>query len=232
MAIHIQAKDGDIAEKVLLPGDPLRAKHIAETFLENAVCYNTIRGMLGYTGSYRGERISVQGTGMGMPSMSIYANELIQYGVRTMIRVGTCASLLESLQLRDLVIAQAACTDSGMNRDRFGSLSFAPIADFSLLRKAAEAAEKRGLRAVVGNVFTSDQFYDDRLAEKNRIMANHGVLAVDMETAELYVLAAKHGRKALTVMTVSDSFVTGEKCSGEERQLSFNSMIELALAIL
>jgi purine-nucleoside phosphorylase len=230
---HNSACKGDIAPAVLLPGDPLRAKYIAGNFLENAVCYNEIRGMLGFTGTYRGKRVSVQGTGMGSPSISIYANELMEhYEAETLIRVGTCGSIREDVHIKDIVIAVGASTDSGMNHDRFGNICFAPTASFELLLKAWEEAKAAGIKAVAADVFTSDKFYDDRLVSKRELMTAYGVAAMDMETCELYTLAARHGRKALSLLTVSDHLITGEKCSTEERQTSFNSMIELALEIL
>lgn len=230
---HNEASAGDIADRVLLPGDPLRARYIAETFLEGAVCYNSVRGMYGFTGSYKGKRVSVQGTGMGMPSMHIYASELMQvYGARRLIRVGTCGSLKAGVELKDVVIAMAAATDSNMNRDRFGSISFAPAADFQLLKAAYETAQAAHIKAVVSTIFTSDQFYDDHGAEKNKLMADYGVAAVDMETCELYTLAAKYGVQALTMLTVSDHLITGERCSAKERQTSFDDMIRIALEII
>ncbi|MGI6069220.1 MAG: purine-nucleoside phosphorylase [Blautia sp.] len=230
---HNAAEAGAIAEKVLLPGDPMRAKFIAENFLEDAVCYNTVRGMLGYTGTYQGKRVSVQGTGMGMPSMHIYASELMAvYGAKRLIRVGTCGSLKEELHLKDVVIAIAATTDSNMNRDRFGSISYAPAASFELLNAAYDQAMASGVKAVVSNIFTSDKFYDDRSKEKNALVASYGVAAVDMETCELYTLAAKHGVEALTMLTVSDHLITGEKCTAKERQTTFNDMIKVALEIV
>lgn len=230
---HNAANPGDIADKVLLPGDPLRAKFIAENFLEDPVCYNEVRGMYGFTGTYKGKRVSVQGTGMGMPSMSIYANELMEfYGAKRLIRVGTCGSIHPDIKLKDVVIALGSCTDSNMNHDRFGSISFAPTASFSLLEAAYQLAVKEGMPAVVKNVFTSDKFYDDRIKEKTQLMADYGVAAVDMETCELYSLAAKHGVEALTLMTVSDSLVTGEACTPEERQTTFKDMMKIALEII
>lgn len=230
---HNAAGADEIAEKVLLPGDPMRAKFIAENYLEDAVCYNTVRGMLGYTGTYKGKRVSVQGTGMGMPSMHIYASELMEfYGAKRLIRVGTCGSLKEEIHLKDVVIAIASTTDSNMNRDRFGSISFAPAASFELLRDAYDQARKDGVKAVVSNIFTSDKFYDDRGKEKNALVASYGVAAVDMETCELYTLAAKHGAEALTMLTVSDHLLTGERCTAEERQTTFNDMIQVALQII
>ena len=199
---HNRAEVGDIAEKILLPGDPLRAKFIAENFLENAVCYNDVRGMYGYTGIYKGERVSVQGTGMGMPSMHIYANELMEvYKVKKLIRVGTCGSLREDVHLKDVVIAIGSTTDSNMNKDRFGSISFAPTASFSLLKRAYEIAMEEKVSAIVSNVFTSDKFYDDNAQQKNSLLASYGIAAVDMETCELYTLAAKHHTEALTMLT-------------------------------
>ncbi len=230
---HNQADAGQIAEKILLPGDPMRAKFIAENFLEDPVCYNEVRGMYGYTGSYKGKRVSVQGTGMGMPSMHIYASELMEvYGVKNLIRVGTCGGLKSTVHLKDVVIAMGASTDSNMNKDRFGSISFAPTASFELLQKAYEEARKQGVNSFVGNVFTSDKFYDDHGKEKNELMASYGVAAVDMETCELYTLAAKHGVNALTMLTVSDDLVTGERCTAEERQTTFQDMIRIALEIV
>lgn len=229
---HNNAAPGEIAEKVLLPGDPLRAKFIAENFLENAVCYNEVRGMLGFTGTYKGERVSVQGTGMGMPSMHIYASELMEvYGAKKLIRVGTCGSLREDVRLKDVVIAIGSTTDSNMNKDRFGSISFAPTASFQLLKRAYEIAGEKKIPAIVSNIFTSDKFYDDHAEEKNSLLASYGVAAVDMETCELYTLAAKHHAEALTMLTVSDHLVTGEKCTAQERQTSFNDMITIALEI-
>ena len=229
---HNNAAPGAIAEKVLLPGDPLRARFIAEHFLENAVCYNEVRGMLGFTGTYRGERVSVQGTGMGMPSMHIYANELMEvYGARKLIRVGTCGSLREDVHLKDVVIAIGSTTDSNMNKDRFGSISFAPTASFPLLKRAYEIAAEKKIPAIVSNIFTSDKFYDDNAEEKNSLLASYGIAAVDMETCELYTLAAKHHVEAPTMLTGSDHLVTGEKCTAQERQTSFNDMIRIALEI-
>ncbi len=230
---HNAAKAGDIASKVLLPGDPMRARFIAENFLEDAVCYNEVRGMLGYTGTYKGKRVSVQGTGMGMPSMHIYASELMEvYGAKQLIRVGTCGSLREGIELKDVIIAMTSTTDSNMNRDRFGSISFAPAASFDLLKKAYERAQADQVKAVVSNIFTSDKFYDDRGKEKNSLLASYGVAAVDMETCELYTLAAKYGTDALTMLTVSDNLLTGEKCTAEERQTTFQDMIKIALEII
>lgn len=229
MSVHIGAKQGDIAEAILLPGDPLRAKHIAETFLENPVCYNEVRGMLGYTGIYKGQRISVQGTGMGIPSISIYANELIrEYGVRKLIRVGTCGGMQAHVHVRDVILAQASCTDSSMNRHVFGGFDYSPIASFELLHAAYGEASARGLKLHVGNVFSSDMFYRDDKTFVQRLM-DYGVLGVEMETTALYTLAAKHGVQALAILTVSDHLITGEETTAQERQTTFNEMIEVAL---
>ncbi len=230
---HNSANVGDISDKILLPGDPMRAKYIAENFLEDISCYNEVRGMYGYTGYYKGKRVSVQGTGMGMPSMHIYANELMDvYGAKRLIRVGTCGSLREDVKLKDVVIAIGSTTDSNMNRDRFGSISFAPTADFFLLKNAYEESQKQGISAIVSNIFTSDKFYDDNGAQKNSLAAAYGIAAVDMETCELYTLAAKYHAQALTMLTVSDHLVTGERCTTEERQTSFQDMIKVALEII
>jgi purine-nucleoside phosphorylase len=228
MSIHIGAKKGDIADTILLPGDPLRAKYIAETFLENAVCYNEIRNILGFTGTYKGKRISVQGTGMGIPSISIYATELMKdYDVQNLIRVGTCGAIQKDVKVRDVILAMGASTDSQMNRKIFGAMDYAPIANFDLLKNAFEAGRDKGLNVKVGNVFSADLFYDEQ-AEHEK-WAQYGILAVEMETAALYTLAAKYGRKALAVLTVSDHILTGEATSAEERQTTFNDMIKVAL---
>jgi purine-nucleoside phosphorylase len=229
MSIHIAAKDGDIAEAILLPGDPLRAKYIAENFLENPVQYTAVRNIFGYTGLYKGKRVSTQGTGMGIPSISIYLNELFRdYGVRRAIRVGTAGSIQPGLKLRDLVIALSASTDSGANNIRFGGRNYAPSASFSLLKTAYDTAVSRGWEPKVGPVISSDMFYTEDPGEW-KLWARFGCLAVEMETAELYTLAAKYGREALTLLTVSDSLVTGEATSAEERQNTFTRMMEVAL---
>ncbi|MGP4072997.1 purine-nucleoside phosphorylase [Piscibacillus sp. B03] len=230
MSTHIGAKKGDIADTILLPGDPLRAKYIAETFLEDVTCYNEVRGMYGYTGTYQGKRISVQGTGMGVPSISIYVNELIQeYDVQNLIRVGSCGALQKDVKVRDVILAQTSTTDSQMNRMEFGGIDYAPGADFNLLKKAYEVGEERGLNLRVGNVFTSDSFYRDNAMELFQKLADYNVLAVEMETTALYTLAAKYNRNALSVLTVSDHILTGEETTAEERQTTFNDMIEVAL---
>lgn len=230
MSVHIGAKQGEIADKILLPGDPLRAKYIAETFLDNPVCYNEVRGMYGYTGTYKGERISVQGTGMGVPSISIYVNELIQsYDVKKLIRVGTCGALQKDVKVRDVILAQSSSSDSQMNRMVFGGIDYAPTADFNLLKKAYDTGIDKGLKLRVGNVFTSDSFYRDNAKELFQLLADYQVLAVEMEATALYSLAAKYGRQALAILTVSDHIITGEETTAEERQTTFNDMIEVAL---
>ena len=229
MSIHIAAKPGDIAETILLPGDPLRAKTIAETFFENPVCYNEVRGMYGFTGIYKGKRVSVQGTGMGMPSLSIYANELISsYGVKNLIRVGTCGAMQPDLGLRDVILAMSASSGSNMNRLRFKGMDYAPTANFELLRRAYEAAVRKGIPVKVGSILSHDVFYDED-PDAWKLWASFGTLAVEMEAAELYTLAAKFGVRALAVLTVSDSMVTKQLTSAEERQKSFTNMVEIAL---
>ncbi|MGH3362972.1 MAG: purine-nucleoside phosphorylase [Nocardioides sp.] len=231
MSTHIGAKPGEIAPTVLMPGDPLRARWIAETFLDDARCYNEVRGMYGYTGNWRGERVSVQGSGMGQPSMAIYANELFRdYDVQSVVRVGSCGALTDKLALRDLVIASGACTDSSMNRIAFEGLDYAPVADFGLLRAAYDAsADAAGDASVhVGLIFSSDSFYPAR-PELTTRMVDHGVLAVEMEASALYTLAAKHGRRALAICTVSDHIVTGEETTSQEREQTFGPMVEIAL---
>jgi purine-nucleoside phosphorylase len=215
-----------------MPGDPLRAKWIADTFLEDARCYTEVRGMYGFTGTWQGQRVSVQGSGMGQPSMAIYANELFtDYGVESVIRVGSCGALTERIAIRDIVIASGACTDSSMNRIRFEGLDYAPVADFGLLRAAYDAsASRRGDAAVhVGLIFSNDSFYSPRPDLIAR-MAEYGVLAVEMEASALYTLAAKHGRKALAICTVSDHIVTGEETTSQEREQTFGAMVEIALS--
>ncbi|WP_156288533.1 purine-nucleoside phosphorylase [Oceanobacillus salinisoli] len=230
MSVHIGAKKGEIADKILLPGDPLRAKFIAENFLEDVKQYNEVRGMLGFTGTYKGERVSVQGTGMGVPSISIYVNELIrEYDVQKLIRVGTCGALQKDVKVRDVILAQGATTDSQTNRLIFNGIDFAPLADFELLKNAYEIGNEKGLNLQVGNVFTSDSFYRDNGQEINELLASYQVLAVEMETTALYTLAAKYGRNALSVLTVSDHILTGEETTAEERQTTFNEMMEIAL---
>ena len=226
---HIAAARSDIAERILLPGDPLRAKHIAETFLEGAQQYTGIRNMLGFTGRYKGVPVSVQGTGMGIPSISIYVHELIQFfGVERLIRVGTCGAMHRDIRVRDVVIAQAASTDSSVIRNVFGgSINFAPIADYGLLSAAVAQAEKLSVPVKVGNVISVDRFYDDEI--DNSKLTRYGILAVEMEAAALYLIAAQFHRKALAIFTASNHLITGEECTAEERQTSFNDMIRIAL---
>jgi purine-nucleoside phosphorylase len=230
MSTHIGAEPGQIAPTVLLPGDPLRARWIAETFLEDATCYSEVRGMYGYTGTWRGTPVSVQGSGMGQPSMSIYVNELFrEYDVQRIIRVGSCGAVTEQVGLRDVVIASGACTDSSMNRLRFHGLDYAPVADFGLLRAAVEAAEGRDdVTSHVGLILSGDTFYNPR-EELVAPMVAHGVLALEMEASALYTLAASYGRKALAICTVSDHIVTGEETTSAEREQTFSPMVDIAL---
>jgi purine-nucleoside phosphorylase len=226
---HIQAGPGEIAEAILLPGDPLRAEQIATHFLTDAVCFNRVRGMLGFTGTYRGARVSVMGTGMGMPSISIYITELMRfYGVRTAIRVGSTGGLRDEVKLRDVVLAMSTHTNSNMISRYFDGITYAPTADFGLLRHAADLATERGLRAHVGPIFTSDSFYDDNL-DTFRKLGEHGTLAVEMEGAALYTIAARERARALVMATVSDHLLTHEVMSSEERQNGFMTMAQLAL---
>jgi purine-nucleoside phosphorylase len=232
MSTHIGARADQVAPYVLMPGDPLRAKWIAQTYLDDAECYTEVRGMLGFTGTYRGERVSVQGSGMGLPSLSIYANELLdEYGVRTIVRVGSCGALTEELALRDIVIASGACTDSSMNRIRFEGLDYAPVADFGLLRSAYDEALDRAMpvKTHVGLLFSSDSFYHPRPELTSRLV-EYGALAVEMEASALYTLAAKFKARALAICTVSDHIVTGEQTSSREREQTFTDMVEVALA--
>ncbi|MBP5443126.1 MAG: purine-nucleoside phosphorylase [Treponema sp.] len=228
MSTHINAPDGAIAEAVLLPGDPLRAKFIAETFLKDIHCYNEVRGMYGFTGTYNGKKVSVQGTGMGQPSISIYVNELFRfYGVQKAIRVGTCGAVHKDIALRDVILAQGACTDSAINTRRFKGMHYAPIADFSLLSTAHKKAVELGLNVKVGLCVSSDVFYDDD--ENWKLWAEYGALGIEMEASELYTLAAKYKRQALAILTVSDHILLGGQTTAEERQTSFTNMIKVAL---
>jgi len=230
VSVHLEARPGDIAQTVLLPGDPLRAKYIAETFLEDSRCYNEVRGMFGFTGTYKGKRISVQGTGMGVPSASIYAHELIyDYEAQTLIRVGTCGALERNIHVRDVIIAQAACYDSMILTSIPFGVTFTPVADFELLKRAYDYATENHLSVRVGNTYTSDRFYNDSPDTQSRL-ADLGVLAVEMETAALYALAAQAKIRALSVLTVSDHVITGESTTPLERQTSFDDMIRVALA--
>ena len=230
MTIHIGAKPGEIAETVLMPGDPLRAKWAAETFLTDPHCINEVRGMLGYTGLWRGQRVTIHGSGMGMASLSIYANELIRdYGAKTLIRIGSCGAMQDHVAIRDVIIGMTATTLSTPSSGIFRELNFAPHADWSLLRAAVTAAEARGVPTHVGGIYSSDVFYDER-PDLNEIMTRHGILGVEMEAAELYNLALRHGVRALAVLTVSDHLLTGAALPADQRQSSFGDMVEIALA--
>lgn len=234
MTIHIGAAPGDIAETVLMPGDPLRAKWAAEHFLEDPVCVNEVRGMLGFTGIWtdadgKSQRVTIQGSGMGMPSLSIYANELIRdYGVRKLVRIGSAGSMQTHVGLRDIVLAMTSSTISTPSRGIFKEVNFAPAADFELLQSAFMAARKKNVRVHVGGIYSSDVFYDER-PDLNEQMTRHGILAVEMETAELYTLAARYGVRALAVLTISDHLLTGEALPPEDRQSSFSDMVTIAL---
>nr|WP_196611222.1 purine-nucleoside phosphorylase [Pectinatus brassicae] len=229
MSLHIEAKVGDIAESILLPGDPLRAKYIAENFLQDAKCYNSIRNIFGYTGTYKGKKVSVQGTGMGIPSISIYVNELInEYGVKKLFRVGTCGAMREDVHVRDVVIAQGTTTDSGIIKSIFGSsINYAPLADFELLHKAYEISKQSDMAVKIGNVISEDRFYNDEIDRKK--LTDYGILAVEMEAAALYTLAARYNVQALAIFTVSNHLLTGEETTAKARETSFNDMIKIAL---
>ena len=229
MTIHIGAKPGEIAETVLLPGDPYRARWAAESFLNDAEPVNEVRGMLGFTGTWRGNAVTIHGTGMGMPSLSIYVNELIRdYGAKTLIRIGSAGGMQPQVNLRDVVLAMTSSTVATPSGSIFKELNFAPCADWSLLRAAASAAEAKGIATHVGGIYSSDTFYDER-PDLNEQMRRHGVLAVEMETAELYTLAARHNRRALSVLTVSDHLITGAELPSADRERSFGDMVEIAL---
>jgi purine-nucleoside phosphorylase len=229
MTVHIGAKPGQIAETVLMPGDPLRAEWAAKTFLDDAECINRVRGMLGYTGTWKGNRVTIQGSGMGMPSLSIYANELIKnYGAKTLIRIGSCGAMQETIKIRDVIVAMTASTLSTPSRGIFKELNFAPCADYGLLEKAVAAARGRDANCHVGGIYSSDVFYDER-PDLNEQMVRHGILGVEMEAAELYILAARYGVRALAVLTVSDHLLTHEALPSEDRERSFGDMVEIAL---
>jgi purine-nucleoside phosphorylase len=231
MSLHIGAKKGEIADRVLLPGDPLRAKAIADEYLSDVVCYNEIRGMLGFTGSYNGKRVSVQGSGMGIPSLSIYVHELlVDYNVKQVIRVGTCGAIQEHLKIGDIIFGIAASTHSSTNSLRFPDGTYAPAADFKLLHDAYDVALKMGVEPIVGNVFSSDLFYHDDMDHWKK-WANYGVLALEMESSGLYTLAAKYKAQALTINTVSDHLLTGEQAPPDERQSRFMDMAKIALEV-
>lgn len=232
MTPHNNAKQGDYAEAVLLPGDPLRAKWIAETFFDDMRCVNSVRNCLGYTGTYKGSPVSVQATGMGQPSLAIYVHELINvYGAKTLIRVGTCGGLSERVKLRDVVLALTACTDGSMNRNTFGGFDFAPAADFALLRAAADASETAGVPWHAGAILSSDVFYQPEGLESYATLRAHGVMAVEMETSTLYTLAARFSVRALSICTMTDCLVTGEELGADERQSSLEDMARIALDV-
>ncbi|WP_424965103.1 purine-nucleoside phosphorylase [Dinoroseobacter sp. S375] len=229
MTVHIGAKPGEIAETVLMPGDPLRAKWAAETYLDDPVCVNEVRGMLGFTGTWRGNRVTIHGSGMGMPSLSIYANELIQeYGAQTLIRIGSTGAMQKHVALRDVILAMTCSSISTPSSGIFRELNYAPCADWSVLKAAEAAALAKGTKVHVGGIYSSDVFYDER-PDLNKEMTRHGVLAVEMEAAELYTLAARYGRRALAVLTVSDHLITEEALPSADRQSSFGDMVEIAL---
>mgnify|MGYP006274623129 CR=1 FL=1 len=229
MTIHIGAAPGDIADTVLLPGDPLRAEWAAKTFLEDARCVNRVRGMLGYTGTWNGRRVTIHGSGMGMPSLSIYANELIRdFGAKTLVRIGSCGAMQPHVALRDVIVAMTASSLSMPSRGILRDLNFAPCADWSLLQAAVAAADRRDTTAHVGGIYSSDVFYDER-PDLTEQMTRHGVLAVEMEAAELYTVAARLGARALAVLTVSDHLIEHTALSSEDRQASFGDMVEIAL---
>lgn len=231
MSVHIEAKRRDIAETILLPGDPLRAKWIADTYFDSPKLFNDVRGMLGYTGTYKGKPISTMGTGMGVPSVSIYAHELItEYGVKNLIRVGSAGSFQKEIKIRDIVLAMAASSTSGINKLRFGGADYAPTADFGLFQKALEAAKAKNITLKAGNVLTNDEFYGDDLEDYKK-WSKFGVLCVEMESSGLYTVAAKHKVNALSILTISDSLVTGERSTSLERETTFKEMIEIALEL-
>lgn len=229
MTIHIGAKPEDIAETVLLPGDPYRAKWAAETFLKDVKLVNEVRGMLGFTGIWKGNRVTIQGSGMGMPSLSIYVNELIKdFGAKTLIRIGSCGGMQDKVAVRDIILAMTASTLNSPSSGIFKELNFAPCADWGLLRAADIAAKAKGAETHIGGIYSADVFYDER-PDLNEQMIRHGILGVEMEAAELYNLAARYGVRALAVLTVSDHLLTGEALPSEDRERSFGDMVEIAL---
>ncbi|NIZ09430.1 purine-nucleoside phosphorylase [Pseudooceanicola sp. HF7] len=229
MTIHIGAEPGQIAETVLLPGDPYRARWAAETFLEDVELVNEVRGMLGYTGIWKGHRVTIHGSGMGMPSLSIYVNELIrEYGAKTLIRIGSCGGMQESVNVRDVILAMTASSMSTPSRGIFKEFDFAPCADYGLLAAAHAAATAKGTPVHAGGIYSADVFYDER-PDLNEQMTRHGILGVEMEAAELYTLAARYGCRALAVLTVSDHLITHEALPADERERSFGDMVEIAL---
>ena len=229
MSTHIGAKPGEIADTVLLPGEPLRAKYIAENFLNDVTCYSTIRNCFGFTGTYKGHRVSIQASGMGIPSISIYTNELInEYHAKKLIRVGTCGAINSNIHVRDVVIAQSASTDSAIIHNTFGrDLYYAPTSDFKLLLKGYQAAQQNNIPVKIGNIISEDRFYNDEIDRQKLIQ--YGVLGVEMEAAALYMLAAKYNVQASAVLTISNHLMTGEETTAEEREKSFNDMITVAL---
>lgn len=231
MSVHIEAKQGEIAERILLPGDPLRAQFISENFLQGAKRYNNVRGMLGFTGTYKGMPVSVQGTGMGIPSISIYVTELFnEYGVQKAIRVGTAGSLVKDVPLRSVVLAMSACTDSGIINSSFRGMHYAPTANWDLLKAAYDAAIAKSITPKVSSVVSTDVFYDED--ESWKMWAKYGVSAVEMEAAALYTIAAKFGRQALAILTISDSLVTGEKTTSQERQETFTDTVKVNTRVI
>ncbi|MHA7852304.1 purine-nucleoside phosphorylase [Roseovarius sp.] len=230
MTIHIGAEPGDIAKTVLMPGDPMRAQWAAQSFLESPRQINAVRGMLGYTGTWRGHPVTIHGSGMGMPSLSIYANELLRdFGVTTLMRIGSCGGMQPHVGLRDVILAMTASSISTPSSSLMRELCFAPCADWGLLRAAAQAAETRGITPHIGGIYSTDTFYDER-PDLNDQMTRHGTLAVEMETAELYTLASRYGARALSVLTVSDHLLTGDAVSSADRETGFSAMVEIALA--
>ncbi len=230
-SIHLEAKIGDIAETVLVPGDPLRAKYVADNFLENAICYNNVRNMLGFTGTYKGKRISIQGTGMGMGSTAIYVNELIEtYKVKQLIRVGTCGAIQKDLKVGEIILAMSASGDSGANMAYFNGFQYAATADFDLLFRAYQAAQQLNIPTIQGSIFSTDTFYDDDPHRWDK-WKKHGILGVEMESQILFTIAKRLQAKALSILTVSDNIITGEAASSKEREQTFMGMMKIALEL-
>lgn len=229
MSVHNSAKKGDIAKTVLMPGDPLRAKFIAKKYLDDAFCFNEVRGMLGFTGLYKGKKVSVMGSGMGMPSMGIYSYELFtEYDCDNIIRIGSCGSYQENIHIRDIILAMATCTNSNFVHQYQLPGDFAPIADYNLLSKAYNIASSKQLDVKIGNILSGDIFYNDD-NDSWKTWAQMGVLGIEMETAALYMNAARLGKNALSILTVSDSMVTSEATTSEEREKTLTDMISIAL---